>query len=65
MAITKTATVTIRVDPSLKEALRTAAKAEHRSISNMLEMMIRDHCKKAGIAIEKSQGLEHSEGHLK
>ncbi|MEE2003050.1 ribbon-helix-helix protein, CopG family [Alkalimonas sp. MEB108] len=51
MAVTKTATLTIRVDPDLKEALRTAAQAEHRSIANMIEVMIREHCLKNKIAI--------------
>lgn len=41
MATTKTATLTIRVDPNLKEALRSAAQTEH--------------CEKNGIAIEQSQ----------
>jgi hypothetical protein len=52
MATTKTATLTIRVEPCLKEALRTAAKSEHRSIANMVEIMIREHCEKNNIAIE-------------
>ena len=51
MATTKTATLTIRVDPSLKEALRAAAQAEHRSIANLIEVMIREHCEKNSIAI--------------
>lgn len=55
MATTKTATLTIRVDPNLKEALRAAAQAEHRSIANMIEVMIREHCDKNGIAIEQFQ----------
>lgn len=55
MATTKTATLTIRVDPNLKEALRSAAQAEHRSIANMIEVMIREHCEKSGIAIETNQ----------
>jgi hypothetical protein len=52
MATTKTATLTIRVEPNLKEALRAAAQAEHRSIANMIEVMIREHCEKNNIAIE-------------
>jgi hypothetical protein len=60
MAITKTATLTIRVDPSLKEALRAAAQAEHRSIANMVEVMILEHCEKNGIAILKSQKPEQT-----
>lgn len=58
MAITKTATLTIRVEPNLKEALRTAAQAEHRSIANMIEVMIREHCEKNGIAIDSAQKLD-------
>lgn len=54
MATTKTATLTIRVEPSLKEALRAAAKEEHRSIANMIEVLIREYCEKNGIAIEQS-----------
>ena len=52
MAATKTATLTFRVDPSLKQALRQAAQQEHRSIANMVEVLIRDHCEAHGIAIE-------------
>ncbi|HHJ39710.1 MAG: hypothetical protein AXA67_08405 [Methylothermaceae bacteria B42] len=51
MAATKTATLTFRIDPDLKEALRRAAQKEHRSIANMVEMLIRDYCEKNGIAI--------------
>ncbi len=46
MATTKTATatltVTFHIDPVVKEALRTAAAREHRSIANMVEVLIRD-----------------------
>ncbi|MDY4377991.1 hypothetical protein SOV92_09150 [Pectobacterium brasiliense] len=55
MATTKTATLTIRLDPGLKDALRTAAQVEHRSIANMIEMLIREHCMKNDIAIEQSK----------
>lgn len=50
--------MTIRVEPNLKEALRTAAQAEHRSIANMIEVMIREHCEKNGIAIDNAQELD-------
>jgi len=53
MATTKTATVTFRIDPAVKEALRTAAAREHRSIANMVEVLIRDYCKKNNISIEE------------
>ncbi len=51
MATTKTATLTFRIDPGVKEALRTAAHQEHRSIANMVEVLIRDYCGRNGIAI--------------
>ena len=58
MATTKTATLTIRVDPGLKDALRAAAQAEHRSIANMVEVLTREHCEKRGIAIEQPGKME-------
>ena len=45
MAINKTATLTFRIAPELKEALREAAAREHRSIANMVEILIRNHCR--------------------
>jgi len=54
MATTKTATLTLRVEPNIKDALRLAAQAEHRSIANMIEVLIREHCEKNGIDIEQS-----------
>jgi hypothetical protein len=53
MATTKTATLTFRIDPNLKEALRTAAHREHRSIANMVEVLILDYCERNDIPIEK------------
>ncbi len=44
MAINKTSTLTLRIEPNLKEALRQAAAAEHRSIANMIEVMILTYC---------------------
>jgi hypothetical protein len=54
MATTKTTTLTFRIEPNLKEALRTAAESDHRSIANMVEVMIRAHCGRAGIAIKET-----------
>lgn len=51
MASTKTATLTFRIEPELKEALRTVAKQEHRSISNMVEVLILDYCNKNNVVI--------------
>lgn len=55
MANSKTATLTLRIDPSLKEALRIAAQTEHRSIANMIEVLIRNYCEQKSIAIPDSE----------
>lgn len=62
MATTKTATLTFRIDPSLKEALRAAAHQEHRSIANMVEVLIRDYCEANGIAVPSPQNSENNNG---
>ncbi len=51
MANSKTATLTFRIEPRLKEALRAASIREHRSIANMVEVLIRDYCRQNGIDI--------------
>jgi hypothetical protein len=57
MAPKKTATLNLRIDPSLKEALRIAAEAEHRSVANMVETLIRNHCKENDIALLEQHSL--------
>lgn len=57
MVATKTATLNLRIDPFLKEALRIASIQEHRSIANMVEVMIRQHCANSGISIPDQQEL--------
>ena len=47
----KTETLTIRITPAVKTALRTAAARDHRSLTNMVEVMIRDYCAREGIGI--------------
>jgi hypothetical protein len=44
VAETKTATITVRVAPTVKARLREVANREHRSLANMLEVMIRYWC---------------------
>ena len=51
MTTAKTTTLTFRIEPGLKEGLRAAADREHRSIANMVEVLIRDYCVRNGIAI--------------
>ncbi len=52
MATGKTSTLTFRIEPALKDALRAAAEKEHRSIANMVAVMIRDYCGRSGITIQ-------------
>ncbi len=47
----KTATLNLRIDPIVKDALRDAADREHRSIANMVELLIRAHCKANGFPV--------------
>ncbi len=49
MAAIKSATLTVRIEPNLKKMLRVAAEGERRSVSNMLEVLIRDYCTHNGI----------------
>jgi hypothetical protein len=67
MAPGRTALLNVRMDPRLKEALRIASTREHRSISNMLEWLVRQHCERAGISIPEqgSFALESDDGRKK
>lgn len=42
MSSLKSETLTVRIAPEFKERLRDLAKQEHRSLANMIEVMIRD-----------------------
>ena len=57
MVSRKTTTLNLRVDPAIKEAIRAAAHREHRSIANMIEILIRRHCDVVGISIPEQQAL--------
>jgi hypothetical protein len=57
MATAKTTTLTFRIEPGLKGALRAAAVREHRSIANMVEVLIRDYCGRNGITIPEQDDL--------
>jgi len=54
---TKTATLNLRIDPARKEALREAASRDHRSAANMVEVLIRQHCRQQGMAIPEQDEL--------
>ena len=53
MPATKISTLNLRISPSLKDAVKQAAAREHRSVANMVEMLIRRHCDASGIEIAR------------
>lgn len=57
MSRAKTATLTLRIDPGVKEGLRVIAGREHRSLANMIEVMIRDYCARGGVAVPTQETL--------
>ena len=59
----KTATLNLRIDPTLKEALRIAALKDHRSIANLVEILIRQHCQQVGISIPEQSELFEANSH--
>lgn len=62
MPKTKTATLNLRIDPGVKEGVRIAADKEHRSVANMVEVLIRRYCDDTGIRIpEQSQLIRENE----
>lgn len=57
MTAIKTATLNLRINPILKEAIRIAAVEDHRSIANLIEILIRQHCEEKGIPIPEQQEM--------
>lgn len=48
MADRKTATLMLRIQPTIKQKLRELAAREHRSLSNMIEVLILDYGRRPG-----------------
>lgn len=46
---TKSETLNLRVSPTFKKILREVADHEQRSMVNMLEVLLREHCDRNGI----------------
>ena len=46
----KTETLNLRVSPELKQLVREAALRDHRTIANFIEVLVREHCERGGIA---------------
>ena len=57
MARTKISTLNLRIEPGVKEAVREAAAREHRSVANMIEMLIRRYCDETGIIIPEQNEM--------
>lgn len=57
MSSVKSAVLNLRIRPVLKEALKEAAARQHRSVANLVEVLIRQHCDDAGIVIPEQQIL--------
>ena len=55
MGTEKTITSMFRIEPRNKEALCIAADRDHRSIANMVAVMIREHYARVGIPIQDKQ----------
>ncbi len=51
MAAIKTETITVRIEPAVKEGLKAMAERERRSQANMIEVMIREYCERNGVTI--------------
>jgi len=64
MAVTKTATLNLRINPAVKEAVKEAAYRDHRSVANFIEdILIRQYCETNGIAIPEQQTLFEDENY--
>jgi hypothetical protein len=65
MTVTKIATVTFRIKPEIKAALRDAADQEQRSLANMLEVMIRDWCRRERVVVSQPKSVEQRQSSRK
>jgi predicted transcriptional regulator len=49
----KTAVLTVRLSPDVKDALQACAKLERRSLTNMLEVAVLDYCNRRALIAPK------------
>ena len=57
MVANKTAVLNIRIKPNLKNAISDLAIKHHRSVANMVEVMIIQQCERDGISIPEQQAM--------
>jgi hypothetical protein len=46
--------LSIRINPALKAAAEKVAVLEHRSLTNLIEILLEDRCKKHKIKVERA-----------
>jgi len=63
MATANTSTLTVNIDPGLKQSLHTAANREYRSIAKMVDVQILDYCGSNKIMVQMRVGLIPEENH--
>ncbi len=51
----KSETLNLRVTPELKTLVRLAAERERRTLSNFLEVLVRQYCTEHGVTVEKKK----------
>jgi uncharacterized protein (DUF1778 family) len=49
----KTTAINLRMSQDVKELLRLAAAQEHRTLSNMLEYLVLQHCEQKGLRLTR------------
>lgn len=57
MTAIKTETMTVRIEPAVKQGLKAMAERERRSLANMIEVMIRDYCGRNGVKVPEQGEL--------
>ena len=57
MVAKKTAALNLRIDPDIKNAASDLAKKHHRSVANMVEVLIINQCERDNISIPEQQAL--------
>ncbi|WP_027802419.1 ribbon-helix-helix domain-containing protein [Paraburkholderia dilworthii] len=55
MSERKTTAINLRMSHDVKELLRLAAAQQHRTLSNMLEFLILQHCEQQGLRLTASE----------
>ena len=53
---TKTAATSLKLTPEVRDLWEQCAAGEHRTLTNMFEVMVRDYAKRAGVKATKPAG---------